>query len=93
MDIRTFKLSSGEEIIGKVKHEDSDTFIIEDVLLIVGQNTPQGMQVGLMPFMFSNPEGAITIRRPHIMVEGKVSGDLEKGYIERTSKIAMATSI
>lgn len=92
-DIKTFKLTSGEEIVAKVKDETETEIVLDDVLLVMGQQTQQGLQVGLMPFMFSNPEGTLTLTRGVIMVESQPSSGLEKGYIERTSNVAIATSI
>lgn len=93
MDIKSFKLITGEEIIGKVKDGDETTVIVQKPLAVVVQPTPQGLQVAMMPFMASDPEGTITLSTDSIIVETTPTSELEKGYIERTTSVAIATSI
>ena len=92
-DIVAIKLVSSEELIGKVLSDDDDTITLGDVLGLIAQQTPTGMQVGLVPFMMSNPEGDLTFQKSAITTRTTPSAELEKGYLERTSKIDLTSKL
>jgi hypothetical protein len=84
-DVITIKLSSGEELIGKLQEETDDFFKIRMPLtLVAGQ---QGL--GLQQFLFTgDPEGAIKINKTAITVTTKTVDNFAKLYIERTTGLA-----
>lgn len=92
-EIIAIKLISGEELIGKVLKEDDDAVTLGDVLGLLAQQTQTGMQIGLVPFMMSNPEGDLEFSRTAITTRTTPSAELEKGYMERTSKIDLTSKL
>ncbi len=92
-EIVAIKIASGEELLGKVIEEDDTSITLSDVLGLIAQNTQQGMQIGLAPFMMSNPEGDLKIERHAIVTQTTPGADLEKGYLERTSKIDLSSRL
>mgnify|MGYP002642235942 CR=1 FL=1 len=55
MDIRVFKLISGEEIVAKVEvdEECEGVYKIVDVRMLAAMQTQQGVQVGFQPWLFA----------------------------------------
>lgn len=92
-EVITLKLSSGEEIISRVKSRclENDTIVLDRPNMIGLAPGPDG-QVGiqLMPWVASNQDGEITVFTSHIVGEAKPIEELEKGYIQRTSTIALS---
>jgi len=85
------KLVSGEEIISRVK-ERNDTFLVLDRPNMIGLAPAQGgmgISIQLMPWMASNQDGDITVFVEHIVAETTPDAELEKGYLTRTSGIAL----
>ena len=92
-EIIAIKLISGEELLGKVQSENDTSIVLSDVLGLIAQQTPTGVQIGLGPFMMSNPEGDLGIEKNAIVVRTTPNADLEKGYMERTSKIDLTSKL
>jgi hypothetical protein len=92
-EIIAIKIISGEELLGKVKSEDDTTITLSDVLGLMAQQTATGVQIGLAPFMMSNPEGDLSVEKSAIVVRTTPSTDLERGYIERTSTIDLTSRL
>ncbi len=94
MEVAAFKLASGEEIITRVAERDeSKNYIIVDRPNMIGiAQAPNGagLAVQLMPWMASNQEGSAKLYVSNIVAEIKPNDELEKGYLQRTSGIAMA---
>lgn len=83
------KLVSGEEIISRVKNRN-ETFMVLDRPNMIGLTaTPEGVAIQLAPWMASNQDGEITVFTDHIVGETKPNAELEKGYLTRTSGIAL----
>lgn len=91
--IIAIKLVSGEELIGKVLSETDSTVTLGDVLGLMAQQTQTGMQIGLVPFMMSNPEGDLEFNTNAITTRTTPSAKLEQGYLERTSKIDLSSKL
>lgn len=93
-EVKAFRLVSGEEILGKVVAETDDVYVLEDVRALHAQPGPQGMQIGLIPYMLSNPElKSFTLRRSAVIGVTEPTAELENGYLQQTSGIAIATSV
>jgi len=83
-DTISLKLSSGEEVVGKLVSETPDKVILSKPLMLA--NTPQG--VGLAPFMFTvNPDSKITFNAANIITIVKTMDTMSKQYIESTTGI------
>ncbi len=90
-EVKSLKLTTGEEIISRVKTRN-DTFLILDRPNMIGLAPAQGgmgITIQLMPWMASNQDGDITVFVKHIVAETKPDEELEKGYLSRTSGIAL----
>lgn len=105
MDIRAFKLTTGEEIVTEIvteieKSENTSGYNLKKprVLLMSPGKDPDQMHVTLVPWMTSaqNPttgsEQNIVLHTHSIVAElSDVPSALEKGYIANTSAIQMIT--
>jgi hypothetical protein len=80
--IRVLKLTSGEEIIGKIVNTDKGAIEMKSPMLLVPTQTEQGqVKVAFMPFApYGDKEQVIGIY-PHAIVADYVpSSDLEQHY-------------
>lgn len=92
--IRLLKLTSGEEIIGKlVKSEDNHVILSSIRTLIMQPVGPGQVQIGMIPWMAGMQDGDVRIHRDRILGEpvSDVSKQLEDGYLQQTSGIQIAT--
>lgn len=82
-DIVSIKLSSGEEIVGKLVEETSDGFTISKPLMLA--QTPKGM--GLAPYMFTvDPEKAqLKFNEKNVITVTKTMETMAKQYIQSTT--------
>ena len=86
-----FKLSSGEELISRVIKRTEDEIVLDrpNMIGLAPAQGGMGISIQLMPWMASNQDGEITVKRSHIIAETKPNEELEKGYLSRTSGIAL----
>jgi len=91
-EIRSMKLLSGEEIIGRIESDDEFTLTLSKVRAIqMVQTGPQQMGMAMAPFLATNIDGDITIRKAALAVDPmEPSTDAEKPYLEQTTSIALA---
>lgn len=83
-EVYTFKLTSGEEVIGKVVAQD-DTSIELGTPLSIAPN-PQGM--GLMPSMFTAEQDKnITLNTNSVTMYAETADAVRIKYIEATTGI------
>lgn len=81
-DVVSIKLSSGEELIGKLLEETHDTITLSKPLML--SMTQQGM--GLAPYMFTvNPESKISFNEKNIITIVKTMDTMAKQYIQSTT--------
>lgn len=87
-EVYTFKLSSGEEVIGKVVSQD-DISIELGTPLSIAPN-PQGM--GLMPSMFTAEQDKnITLNTNTVTMYAETADAVRIKYIEATTGITTAS--
>ena len=94
-DYKLYKLISGEEIIGKVEKEDDSNVVLSTVRLMTVQQHENGNPfVAMIPWMIGAPTSSIELSKSSIIgnLSGDVSSELEKGYIQQTTGIQMATT-
>ena len=83
-DTVSIKLTSGEELIGRLDEESTDTFVLSKPLMVVAGQ--QGL--GLAPFMFTvNPDAKFKIKSTSIVCVIKTADDMAKQYIQSTTGI------
>jgi hypothetical protein len=83
-DVISLKLSSGEELIGRLAEEKDDSLILEKPLCLTA--TRDGM--GLAPFMFTvNQENKFQFRKTGIVCIAKTEVEMARNYIQSTTGI------
>jgi hypothetical protein len=86
-DTVSLKLSSGEEIVGRLDEETTTRFVLNKPMVLIMQQ--QGL--GLAPFMFSvSPEAKFNILATTVTCVAKTEGEIADQYIASTSNIQMA---
>lgn len=90
-----FSLINGAEIVGKVVSDTTDTLSLEHPLVIRPiQKQSGGMALDLFPHSLANPEGTHAFNKGQILsVSAELPDQLEKAYMERTSKIILAGAL
>lgn len=83
-DIVSFKMTSGEEVIGRLEEETDNYYELrKPMVLIAGQ---QGL--GLAPFMFSvSPDAKFRFKSNTISCVAKTENDIAKQYTSQTTGI------
>lgn len=89
-EVIALKLSTGEEVIGRVEYNDSQTLNLSKVRIVIIQPM-ENQQVGVafMPFMASNPDGVIPLTKTSIVGEVRPTAVMEKAYLQQTSAIQL----
>lgn len=81
-DVISIKLSSGEEIVGKLLEDKEQYLVLSKPLSLTA--TPEGM--GLAPFMFTvDPESKFQINKANIICVTKTQSDMASNYIQSTT--------
>lgn len=94
MEVLSFKLVTGEEVIarvtGKKEIGGEQVYELEMPLVIHLQNSGGRIGMGFMPWTLSNSESTV-LELPDKMVVVKFppSNEVEKQYLSSTSKIAL----
>jgi hypothetical protein len=87
-EVYTFKLVSGEEVIGKLVFQESDHLVISHPLSVAPN--PQGM--GLMPSMFTaEHDKPVELNTNTITMYGETADQIRIKYIEATTGITTAS--
>ena len=82
----SFKLNSGEEIIGRLEAEDAKSFTVRKPMVLIAQQ--QGL--GLAPFMFSvSPDGKFVLQATSVSCVAKTKAEIGKQYTAQTSGIQL----
>lgn len=85
-DTISLKLTSGEEIIGRLDKEDTASLVLNKPLMVIANQ--QGL--GLAPFMFTvNPDSKFKINTANVLCIVKTDGEMAKQYISSTTGIAV----
>lgn len=86
-DTVSFKLSSGEEVLGRLEAETDKAYTLHKPMVLVAQQ--QGL--GLAPFMFSvAPDGKFVLQAQSVSCVAKTEDEIGKQYLSQTSGIALA---
>jgi len=82
----SFKLSSGEEIIGRLEAEDNKGFTLHKPMVLIAQQ--QGL--GLAPFMFSvSPDAKFVLQLNAVSCVAKTETEISKQYTQQTTGITV----
>jgi len=80
MNVKIFRLVSGEELIGKWENDNDDSIDVENPAVIVLNPSQQGVQMGLMPFMAYAQDKIINFKKSHIVATCAVETPLLNEY-------------
>ena len=79
-DVVSLKLSSGEEILGRLESEDTNNYTLKKPMVLIG----------LAPFMFSvSPDGKFVMKANAVSCVAKTESEISKQYMAQTSGIAL----
>jgi hypothetical protein len=86
-DVISFKVSSGEEILGRyVREDDVNFYVTKPSVLMMNQ---QGM--GMIPYMMTvSPESEYAIARASVITYARTDDEIGKQYLSRTSGIQLS---
>ena len=85
-EVYTFKLTSGEEVVARVKAIDGNDIIIHDPVSVAPG--PQGL--GLMQSMFTaDPKAETRLNNSNVTIYVLTDSALKAKYIEATTGIVM----
>ncbi len=96
-DYVTFKLITGEDLLGKVvelPHASTTSYIINRPRVLVMTGDPQGQQnAALMPYMQLTKADDIEFTASAIMAIAPMSEDVKPDYLRLVSGIHMASAL
>jgi len=85
-DIVSIKLSTGDEIVGKLLSEDDKQIVLSKPLALTA--TQQGM--GLVPFMFTvDQESKFPFNKDLILIVMKTEKEMSTNYIQSTTGLSL----
>ena len=85
-DVVSLKLSSGEEILGRLEAEKENDVTLKKPMVLIAQENG----LGLAPFMFSvAPDGKFVMKATAISCMAKTEVEIGKQYTSQTSGIAL----
>ena len=85
-DVVSLKLSSGEEILGRLEAEKENNVTLKKPMVLIAQE--KGL--GLAPYMFSvNPDNKFMMRTASVSCVSKTQDEISKQYVATTSGIAI----
>lgn len=93
LEIALFSLPNGAEVVGAVvEHNPGVTITLEHPLVLRPFQKPDGgWTLDLAPHSLANPDGKHIFNEQQIMSRSQnVPANLEKAYLERTSKIILS---
>lgn len=90
MNIVTLLMVNGEEIVGRLKQEDSTSITIEKPVKIA--LSPKG--IGFAPLCFSIDDASeFTFKSEHVMVKAPTRKEITDPYVQATTGLQLATSL
>lgn len=93
-EVKTLKMSSGEEVICKVEEIDEETrvFTINSPMVLQIIQGPTGYGLGLIPWMHSTKYGNIEVSLSHITALTDPDKDVTDAYLSQISGIKLASA-
>jgi len=87
-DVVSMKLTTGEEVVGKLEDDTSDSVTISRPLVLAAG--PQGMS--LAPYLITaNDVGSIVYKRQHVVAIAASAKEMSNNYLQATTGIALGT--
>jgi|APGre2960657404_1045060.scaffolds.fasta_scaffold26516_3 hypothetical protein len=86
-DVVSMKLVTGEEVVGKLDDDGTDSVTIHRPLVLAAG--PQGMS--LAPYMITaNDAGLVTYKRTHVVAMAASAKQMSDNYLQATTGIALS---
>lgn len=90
-EVISLKLSTGEELIGRLESDDLDAFVLDRPSLIaLAPNQDGSIGIRLMPWLAGNQDASVIIYKTHVVAQVSPNKELAKGYLQETSGIQLA---
>jgi len=91
-EVKVFKINTGEEVISRVAEDNGDHFILNKPRVVAIAPGPNGQaSVTLIPMFASSQDGDAKLYKSCIVGEPlEFAKELENGYIQQTTGIALA---
>lgn len=94
MDVRSFKLQTGQELVAELVRETGTGYIVKNPLVLHAMNTPQGPSLGFAPWSLIAEtgidiellDGALCARPIPII------GDIASSYAEQVTGLVLPPS-
>lgn len=80
IDVKLFRIITGEEVIAEVVSEDSNSVIVKNGLVVLPTNTGVGFAPWATVISKDNPE--ITVSKTHIVYIAELQEEVAKKYNE-----------
>lgn len=94
MTIEIFKLVTGEELIAKVDDNSMcEMFTLSQPRVMQVMQTERGMSAALVPWLLTNPDADVIIKGVHIIARAKCPDDVERSYLQQTSKLDLTSTL
>jgi hypothetical protein len=85
-DVVSIRLSSGEEIVGKLLADDANTIKLKQPLMAM--MSEKGL--AMIPFMLTvNPESDLTVSKNQIVITAKSYKEVADHYLQSTTGISL----
>jgi len=85
-DVVSIKLSTGDEVVGKLLSEDDNQIVLSKPLALTA--TQQGM--GLVPFMFTvDQESKFPFNKQLVLIIMKTEQEMSSNYIQNTTGLSI----
>jgi len=80
LNVKLFRIVTGEEVIAEVISEDEDTVTVQNGLVVL----PTGQSVGFAPWspVVDEDNRELVVSRNHIVYVGEISSSIKKKYNE-----------
>jgi len=80
MNVKLFRIATGEEVIAEVVSEDDATVTVQNGLVVL----PTGQSIGFAPWspVVDEDNRELVVSRNHIVYIGEVSSSVKKKYNE-----------
>lgn len=89
-EVIALKLSSGEEVVARVEEREDDYLTLDRAMIVgVGPGQDGNPTVQMMPWLAANQDATVRVYNSHIVASFAPHAELEKGYLQQTSKIQL----
>ncbi len=83
-DVVSFKLTNGDEIVGRVEQDNADSFRVERPCTVV----PSQKGIMLISSLFtSEPDVTVTLSKNHVLYHAPTVKEIQSHYIQVTTGI------